>query len=176
MTGPTTPERTRLVSWHDPGATAAAVAGRSGLEFMEALQRGEIPAPPIMALLGSRLVSVEEGRAVFALVPDESHYNPIGSVHGGVVSTMLDSAAGCAVQTTLPAGVGYTSLDLSVKFVRGVRVETGEVLATGTVRHRGRRTALAEATLTDTEGRLLATATSSCVVLDGRPAAGAAGS
>lgn len=96
----------------------------------------------------------------------EHHYNPIGSVHGGVYATVLDSATGCAVHSTLPAGVGYTSLDLSVKFLRGMTAGTGRALCEGRVVHRGRRTALAEATLRDTEGRLLATASSTCLIVD----------
>lgn len=161
----TTTARQRTITWDDPAATASGAVGRKGIEFMRALAAGEIPAPPIMALTGATLVEVEEGVAVFALEPAEYHYNPIGSVHGGIIATLLDSAAGCAVHTTLPAGVGYTSLDLSVKYLRGVRVETGPVTCTGTVVHAGRRTALAQAELRDSDGRLLAAATSSCVIL-----------
>jgi uncharacterized protein (TIGR00369 family) len=103
---------------------------------------------------------------VFSLEPAEHHYNPIGSVHGGVFATLLDSAAGCAVHSTLPAGVGYTSVDLNVKFLRGMTTDTGRVTCEGRVVHGGRRMVLAEATLTDGSGRLLATATSSCLVFD----------
>lgn len=101
---------------------------------------------------------------VFSLVPGEEHYNPIGSVHGGVYATLLDSAAGCAVQSTLPQGMGYTSLDLTVKFLRPVTVDTGRIRAVGTVVSSGRRTALAEARLLDEKDRLLAHATSTCML------------
>jgi uncharacterized protein (TIGR00369 family) len=102
---------------------------------------------------------------VFTLEAGEEHYNPIGSVHGGVYATLLDSAAGCAVQSVLPAAMGYTSLDLNVKFLRPVTVDTGKVRAVGTVLHQGRRTALAQAELLDSEDRLIAQATSSCMLL-----------
>jgi uncharacterized protein (TIGR00369 family) len=115
--------------------------------------------------LGGRLESVEPGTAVFTMTPSESHYNPIGSVHGGVYATLLDSAAACAVHSKLPAGVGYTSLDLSVRFLGAISVDTGPVRCTGTVIHLGRRTALAEARLTSGSGKLLATATSSCLII-----------
>jgi uncharacterized protein (TIGR00369 family) len=135
------------------------------LEFLQAMVDGEIPPPPVMNTLGARLESVAEGRAVFTMTPSEFHYNPIGSVHGGVYSTLLDSAAACAVHTLLPAGVGYTSLDLSVRFIGAIDVDTGPVSCTGTVTHIGRRTALAEAVLTSRNGKLLATATSNCLIL-----------
>jgi uncharacterized protein (TIGR00369 family) len=161
----TSPERSRTIAWEDPTAVLAAAGDRSGLELMRSLVAGEFPAPPIAHTLGFTLTEVDEGRAVFQLDPDEFHYNPIGSVHGGVYATLLDSACGCAVHTTLPAGVAYTSLDLSVKFLGAMRTTTGVVTCTGTVKHRGSRTALAEAELVDASGRLLATAQSSCLIL-----------
>ena len=160
-------QRTRTITWQDPMETAtAAMDGRSGLDLMRSLIAGEIPAPPIAHSLGFTLSEVDEGRAVFVLDPAEFHYNPIGSVHGGVFATLLDSACGCAVHTTLPAGTAYTSLDLSVKFLGAMRADTGLVTCTGTVKHRGRRTALAEAEIRDGRGKLLATATSSCLLFD----------
>lgn len=107
---------------------------------------------------------MEPGRAVFSLTPGEEHYNPIGSVHGGIFATLLDSAAGCAVQSTLPQGMAYTSLDLTVKFLRRITVDTGTVRAIGTVVSKGRQTALAQAQLVDAKDRLLAHATSSCML------------
>jgi uncharacterized protein (TIGR00369 family) len=156
--------RTRTYTWDDPAVTAAAVGRSSGLDFLRDVQGARLPAPPIGATLDFTLDEVEEGRAVFSLIPGEEHYNPIGSVHGGVYATLLDSAAGCAVQSTLPAGMGYTSLDLNVKFLKRITVDTGPVRAIGTVVHRGRTTALAEATLLDAEDLLLAHATSSCML------------
>ena len=161
----TTPTRSRTIEWDDPAAVLAAADGRTGLELMQSLVAGEFPAPPIAHTLGFTLSEVSEGRAVFQLDPGEFHYNPIGSVHGGVFATLLDSACGCAVHTTLPACVAYTSLDLTVKFLGAMRTTTGLVSAIGTVKHRGRRTALAEAELVDSNGKLLATAQSTCLIL-----------
>jgi uncharacterized protein (TIGR00369 family) len=157
--------RTRVVTWADPAAFAGAAAGRTGLEFIQAMAAGEVPPPPIFSIINARLEQVAEGEVEFSLQPAEYHYNPIGSVHGGVYATILDSATGCAVHTMLPEGVGYTSLDLSVKFLRAMRVATGTVTCTGRVVHLGHRTALAEATLATASGTLLATATSSCLIL-----------
>ncbi|MCX5000229.1 PaaI family thioesterase [Streptomyces longwoodensis] len=156
--------RSRTIEWEDPRVSAAAVGRGSGLDFLRDVLAGRLPAPPISATLGFTLEEVEAGRAVFAMEPGEEHYNPIGSVHGGVYATLLDSAAGCAVQSVLPAGTGYTSLDLTLKFLRPITVDTGKVRAVGTVLHQGRRTALAQAELFDTTDRLLAHATSSCML------------
>ncbi|MCW2494123.1 PaaI family thioesterase [Jatrophihabitans sp.] len=161
------PARSRVVEWGDPIVTAAGMSGRTGLEFLQTLVAGELPPPPILATIGAALESVEAGKVVFTLDPAEYHYNPIGSVHGGVYATLLDSAMGCAVQSMLPEQVGYTSLDLSVKFLGAIRLGTGRVTCTGTVVHLGRRTALAEGTLTTQDGKLLATGTSSCLILGG---------
>jgi uncharacterized protein (TIGR00369 family) len=156
--------RSRTYDWEDPTVSAAAVGQYSGLDFLREVQAGRLPAAPIAATLGMTLEEVEHGRVVFALVPGEEHYNPIGSVHGGVYATLLDSAAGCAVQSVLPQGMGYTSLDLNVKFLRPVTVDTGKVRAVGTVLNSGRRTALAQAELFDSSDRLLAHTTSSCLL------------
>ena len=117
-----------------------------------------------MSTLGIEPVTFEVGRAVFAFVPAEYHYNPLGSVHGGVLATLLDSATGCAVHSVLPAGTGYTSVDLVTTYLRPVTTSTGRVTAEGTVLSRGSRTALAQARLTDADGRLLAHATSTCLL------------
>ncbi|MET9476882.1 PaaI family thioesterase [Streptomyces sp. NPDC002917] len=156
--------RSRTYEWEDPAVSAAAVGQTTGLEFVREIATGRLPGPPIAATLDFTLDEAEHGRVVFSLVPGEEHYNPIGSVHGGVYATLLDSAAGCAVQSTLPAGMGYTSLDLTVKFLRPVTVDTGRIRAVGTVISSGRRTALAEARLLDEKDRLLAHATSTCML------------
>ena len=156
--------RSRTHTWDDPSETAAALPGRSGVELLGAMLAGELPRPPVMLTLGIEPVSFEVGRAVFALVPAEYHYNPLGSVHGGVIATLLDSATGCAVHSVLPAGTGYTSVDLATKYLRPVTLDTGRITAEGTVISRGSRTALAEARLTDADGRLLAHATSTCLL------------
>jgi uncharacterized protein (TIGR00369 family) len=163
------PTRERTYSWGDPSVSADAARTSAGIEVLEAMARGELPAPPVIATLGFSLDTVEPGRVVFSFAPEEFHYNPIGSVHGGVYATLLDSATGCAVHSMLPAGVGYTSLDLTVKFLRAITVDTGRVRCTGTVTHLGGRTALAEARLVDDADRLLATAISSILVIRPQP-------
>ena len=162
--------RTRTFSWSDPTVHAALLGRHGGLELLRAMAAGELPPPPIMDLIGLGGMAVEEGSVTFYLDPQEFHYNPLGGVHGGVIATLLDSAAGCSVHSVLPAGVGYTSLDLNTKFLRAVTVATGRLTCTGQVLQRGRRTALAEARLTDAAGRLLAHATSSCLLFELPPA------
>jgi uncharacterized protein (TIGR00369 family) len=157
--------RERTYTWDDPAETAAGAAGRSGLEFIKAIADGELPPAAIAQTLGFTITDVDPGRVTFSLTASEFHYNPIGSVHGGVYATLLDSAAACSVHTMLPAGVGYTSLDLSVKFLRRWTSETGPVACTGHVVHLGGRTALARAELIDGDGKLLAEASSSCLIL-----------
>lgn len=140
-------------------------ASLDGFEQLRAIADGRLPAAPIAATLGFAGMSVpERGTAIFELDPELRHYNPIGSVHGGVFATLLDSACACAVHSTLAVGEAYTSLDLSVKFLRAVTVDSGRLRAVGTVIQRGRRTALAEARLYDGQERLVAHATSSCMI------------
>ena len=112
-------ERSRTFSWHDPLETAARASSLSGLEYMTAIAEGTVPPPPITRLMGFSLVEVQRGRAVFAMDPAEWMYNPIGSVHGGVAATLLDSCMGCAVHTTLDPGSAYTTTDLQVRYIRG---------------------------------------------------------
>ena len=157
--------RQRTFEWSDPLETAGIGAGLSGMEFFGAMADGRVPLPPIMHALDISGFSFEEGRVVFKLTPQEFHYNPLGSVHGGVFATLLDSACGCAVHTKLPAGMFYTSLDLSVKFLRPVSIVTGEITAEGTVVHLGRRMALAEGRIVDAAGKVYATANSSCLIM-----------
>lgn len=158
--------RSRTFEWADPAGNAALIGQRSGLDLLRAMIAGELPVPPVMQLIGASRLEAEEGRVSVEMTAQEFHYNPLGSVHGGVLSTLLDTAAGCAVHSTLPAGVGYTSLDLSVKFLRPVTTDSGLLRCEGTVLSRGRRTALAEARLTDGRGRLAAHATSSCLIFE----------
>jgi uncharacterized protein (TIGR00369 family) len=147
-------------------ASAAVGAEMAGLDYVRAIQSGEIPPPPIAVVMNFSIELLEEGRAVFVGEPGEEHYNPIGVVHGGYASTILDSALGCSVHTTCPAGVGYTSQTLEVKYLRPILRDTGAVRAESFVVHRGRRTATAEARLTSVEtGKLLATGTSACLIL-----------
>jgi uncharacterized protein (TIGR00369 family) len=160
--------RTRTLEWSDPVATAAAGAEMAGLDYMRALVAGELPAPPIAITMNMAPIELEDGRAVFAGEPGEEHYNPIGVVHGGYAATILDSALGCAVHTTLPVGAAYTSLGLEVKYLRPITRDTSRVRCEGVVLHRGRRQATAEARLTaEDTGKLLATGTSTLMIFGG---------
>jgi uncharacterized protein (TIGR00369 family) len=162
----TSTDRTRTYSWEDPAALQRAGADLDGLELMQRFAAGELPPPPIIAMLEGEIVEAERGRVVFALTPAEWMFNPIGSVHGGIAATLLDSCMGCAVHTVLPAGTGYTTGDLHIRYLRAMTTETGRVLAEGTVVHAGRRQATAESRLTvQNSGKLIATGTSACVVL-----------
>ena len=165
---PDSSARKRSYAWDDPAISAAAAREQNGVAFLQAILDGTLPAAPIARTLDFAPVSVEPGTVVFEFTPAEFHYNPIGSVHGGMISTLCDSACGCAVQSLLPAGTYYTSLDLSVKFLRAVIAGAGALACTGTVTHLGGRSALAEARLTGSDGRLYAFATSSCMIF--RPA------
>lgn len=156
--------RTRTIHWQDPMIGAARAATMPGLDYLQAMIDGEIPPPPIISVMDMSLVSVASGSATFTCRPNESHYNPIGTVHGGFVCTALDSAAGCAVQTTLPAGVGYTSLEIKVNYLRAVSAASGELTVVGTVIKPGSRVAFAEAVVTDAQGRVVATASSTLLV------------
>jgi uncharacterized protein (TIGR00369 family) len=161
--------RSRTLEWSDPVATAAAGAEMAGLDYLRAVIAGKLGRPPISITMNMAPIELGDGRAVFAGEPGEEHYNPIGMVHGGYAATILDSALGCAVHTTLPAGVGYTSLGLEVKYLRPINRDTGRILCEGTVVHRGRRQATAEARLTaEDTGKLLATGTSTLMIFDGR--------
>lgn len=136
-----------------------------GYQQLAAMIDGQLPPPPISETIGmTGFELLDRGAVAVELVPEPRHYNPLGSVHGGVHSTLLDTACGCAVHSTLAVGEGYTSLDLSVKFLRPVTVESGRLRAVGSVVQRGRRTALAEAHLYDAGDRLVAHATSSCMI------------
>jgi uncharacterized protein (TIGR00369 family) len=160
--------RSLNVSWHDPEALAQAGRSMSGIDFLRAIRDGRLPAPPIAELLGFRLVEVEPGYAVFEVEPGERHYNPIGVVHGGLAMTLLDSAMGCAVQTHMPAGGGYTTLEAKTNLVRAITGKTGALRAIGTVLHLGSRVATAEGRLVDSSGKLCAHATTTCIVLSDR--------
>src|ERR1044072_7284993 len=160
--------RERTLVWQDPVPTAAAGARRAGREYREAIVAGELPPPPIAVTMRMGPIELGEGRAVFAGDPGEEHYNPIGVVHGGYAATLLDSALGCAVHTTLPAGVGYTSLGLEAKYVRPITRDTGRVLCEANVLYRGRRQANGQARLTaQGSGKLLAHAVATCLILGG---------
>ena len=149
----------------DPLALAARGRELSGIDYVRAIFSGELPPPPISVLMGFRGVEVEPGRAVFEMEPGPQHYNPIGSVHGGVALTLLDSAMGCAIHTLLEQGVGYTTIEVKTNFVRPILADTGVIRCEGTVLHAGSRVATAEGKLTDPAGKLLAHGTTTCLIL-----------
>lgn len=158
--------RTRTFTWDDPMATAAPAMTMSGLEFYRAIWRREIPMPPIARTLG-----IDDGEVIGAghvavsVEPAEYHYNPIGTVHGGLVTTLLDTATGIAVHTTLPVGVGFTTVELKVNFIRPITRDTGRIRCEGEVVHAGRRVAVAEGRVVDAAGKLYAYGTATCLVL-----------
>lgn len=159
--------RERTYSWKDPSELAAAGRQRSGLDYLRAIMAGDLPHPPICATIGFRIAAVEEGRGVIELEPGEHQYNPIGTVHGSVIVAALDSAAGNAVHSTLPAGVGYTTVNLATTFLRAVTSDSGTLRCEGEVVQAGRRIVLAEARLRGADGRLHAHATATCMILGG---------
>lgn len=159
-------ENTRTVSWHDPGPTTNEGLRMAGIDYLRAMLDGRLPPPPIANLLQMGLTAVEPGRVTFTCTPDQSTYNPIGAVHGGLVCTLLDSAAGCAMHSVLAAGRGYTSVEIKVNYLRGVRLDTGRLTATGTVIKAGARVGFTEATVTDDTGTLIASASSTLLIFD----------
>ena len=158
--------RQRTVTWQDPLVGAALARDLSGLEYLLGIAEGRIPGPPVAALLGMSVRSVERGRVAFGLDIGEHLYNPIGSVHGGVFCTLLDSAMGCAVHSSLGRGQAYTTLELKVNLVRALTVNTPDVTATGQVVSAGRRVATASGQITGPDGTLYAHATTTCLVFE----------
>jgi uncharacterized protein (TIGR00369 family) len=156
--------RTRTITWEDPRALAKAAAGLSGMEYLRKIVAGELPPPPIAALMNFRIAELSQGRAVFVVEPAEYHYNPIGVVHGGLAATLLDSAMGCAVHSTLPAGASYTTLEIKVNYLRPMTAETGLVRGEANIIHVGSRTATAEGKVVDQQGKLYAHATTTCII------------
>lgn len=157
--------RTRTFHWADPAQFSEPISKLSGLDFMRAFLSGELPPPPFMELLGVRIVSVDPGSVCFEFEPSEFMYSPLGNVHGGIVTVMLDTAMGCSFHTTLPPGIGYTTLELKVSFHRSVTVRSGLLRATGRILHSGSRVAAVEAKLVDRSDRLFAHATSTLLIL-----------
>jgi uncharacterized protein (TIGR00369 family) len=149
------------------GVTPTEVmASMAGIDFVRAVFNGKLPAPPIMQTIEPFDFSAEPGVVAFYSIPGFRHYNPIGSVHGGYAAILLDSAMGLAVHSTLPAGSGFTTLEFKISFIRGMSKDTGPVRSEGRTLNVGRRTATAEAHLTDAKGRLLAHATTTCLVFE----------
>ena len=171
LTEASTPEhwgqqRSRTVTWHEPGPSTAKGLSMPGVDYLRAMAAGELPQPPIAGLMQFEIVEADPGRVVFTCRPDESAYNPIGAVHGGVVCTLLDSVTGCAIHSTLPQGKGYTSVEIKVNYLKAVRLSSGLLTATGTVVKAGSRVGFAEGVITDEGGAAVATATSTLLVFD----------
>ena len=135
-----------------------------GLSLFKGLLEGRFPAPPITKALGFRVSAVELGRVVFDYTPVYDHYNPLGTVHGGIAATLLDSVMGCCIHTTLKAGIGYTTVEIKVNYVRAMTDKTGEVRAEGKVINVGSRIATSESRLVDAAGKLLAHGTTTCLI------------
>ncbi len=159
-------ERSKHVTWDDPSAARRQARKMSGSEFFKAMRRGEIPEPPFGKLLGMDLFDIGEGTFTMTLQPQECHYNPMGCVHGGILATILDSVMSASVHTALPAGKGYMTLEIKVSFLKPVFEHTGEVMAEGKVISCGSQVATAEGRLTDVNGTIYATGSTTCLVYD----------
>ena len=155
------------MTWYDPAIGAGEGLAMAGLDYLQAMIDGVLPPPPISGLVDMALVAAEPGRVEFTCEPDESAYNPIGSVHGGLVCTLLDSVAGCALHSTLPQGRGYTSVEIKVNYLKPVRVDQrDDSPRSGPLVKAGSRVAFTEGVVTDASGAVVATATSTLLVFD----------
>lgn len=155
---------THTVEEETPAVKADARDALSGLEYMQQLMAGELPRSGMAQLMNFRLVEVSEGHAVFTVKPDERHYNGLGIVHGGLAATLLDSALGCAINTMMPPGRIFTTLEMKLNYVRPMRRETGEVRCEANVIHVGGRVATAEGRIVDEGGKLYAHGTATCML------------
>jgi uncharacterized protein (TIGR00369 family) len=160
--------RSRTVTWQEPEAGIRKGAAISGLDYLLAMKSGELPKPPFSGLMQIDIVSAEPGRVVFTGQPDESMLNAAGVIHGGVVSMLLDTVAGCALQSTLPVGTGYTSVEIKVNYLRTVRLSSGLLTATGTLLRAGSRVGFTEGVVTDASGAVVATASSTLLLVKSR--------
>jgi uncharacterized protein (TIGR00369 family) len=157
--------RTRRYGWAEPRAGAARLATMSGRDYLTAIMKGEIAPAPMMETMNFRLAEVDDGRVVFVCEPGEYHYNPIGSVHGGLAATLIDSATGCAVHTRLPAGTSYTTVNFSVDLIRGIGDAVGPLRCEGRVVRAGARIAVADAEVKSADGTLYARGTATCLIM-----------
>jgi uncharacterized protein (TIGR00369 family) len=153
----------------DSAALLAARASMTGLEFFRQMVAGLVPQPPMVQLLGMRIVEADEGRVVFTAEPSEAYYNGMGVVHGGFLATMLDSALGCAINTLVRAGKRFTTLDLTINYTRPVLAGVGTLRCEATVIHVGNRVGTAEARVVDARGKLYAHATTTCIAVESSP-------
>lgn len=161
------PTRSIALSWEDPAPGRKHMAQLPGIEYIRSIQDGTTPPLPFARLLGLEIPFAEPGRVTFSFTPDELWLNPMGTLHGGIIGTLLDTAMGMAVQSQLPAGTGFTTLEYKVNFLRPVLESTGRVFAEATVMHSGRTQAVLEARLVDAAGKLFAFGTSTCAILAG---------
>jgi uncharacterized protein (TIGR00369 family) len=157
--------RSRTITWTDPARGRFKARALNGLERLVAIQRGELAPPPAAALLGMQLDEVAAGRTVFSILADEIHENPMGTMHGGIVAALVDTAMACALSSLLPADAGFTTLELKTNYVRAITQSTGRVHAEGSVVHSGGRVATTEARVYDDSGALYAHATSTCLIM-----------
>ena len=162
--------RQRTITWDDPVKVAEAATNMAGVDYLNAMRSGSVPIPPAANLVGLTIVEATPGRVVFTLEPAEYHYNTVGVVHGGIVSTLLDTAMGCAIFATLPAGTGYTTVELHVNFLRPITAQTGMLRCEGEPIHVGRTIATAQGRLVDAGGKLYAHGTTTCAILRGEDA------
>ena len=160
------PQQSRTVTWHDPAPTVAQGLSMAGIDYLKAMIAGELPPPPMARLMQFDLIDVEPGKVSFTCSPDASMYNPNGAIHGGLVCTLLDSVAGLALHSTLPAGKGYTSIEIKVNYLKAVRLDASPLSATGTVVKSGARVGFTEGVVTDAAGKVVATATSTLLIFD----------
>jgi uncharacterized protein (TIGR00369 family) len=160
--------RSRTITWTDPARARFRLRGLDGYERLAAIKRGEVAPPPAAAMLGMSLDELQHGRTVFSMVADELHENPMGTMHGGIVATLVDTAMGCAVSSTLPADASFTTLELKTNYVRPITLATARVHAEGRVVHSGGRVATTDARVYDDAGTLYAHATSTCLITRNR--------
>jgi uncharacterized protein (TIGR00369 family) len=159
-------KQSRVVTWRDPLATQASAASMSGLAYWRAVADGRLAPPPIGELMRMRMVEAQHGRITFSCTPDGSMYNPLGVVHGGALCTLLDTVAGCALHTTLPRGIAYTSVEIKVSYLKAVTVASGPLTAVGRVVKAGSRIGFTEGNVTDEAGNLVATASSTLLIFE----------
>ncbi|RYU96826.1 PaaI family thioesterase [Emticicia agri] len=157
--------RERTFQWDNPLEGAKQALQMSGLDYLQAMGDGKIPFPPLLHTLDFKPTHLEKGKVIFSFKPQEFHYNPIGSVHGGVISAILDSAMGCTLHSILEAGTGYTTLELKVNFLKAITTRIDELHAVGKIIHAGGRTALVEAQLIDKDNTVYAHGVSTCLIL-----------
>jgi uncharacterized protein (TIGR00369 family) len=162
----TASERTKTIQWHDPMNGALKARQMNGLAYLQAISDGAISYPPLLNVLDFEPVSITRGQAIFSFDPQEFHYNSLGTVHGGVISAILDTAMGCSLHSLLQAGPGYTTLELKVNFLKAITIKSGKLKAIGNIIHSGSRIALVEATLTDEKDTIYAHGTSTCMILN----------